>query len=232
MAIVYRDRLKRRRERRAFGLSEGGGKRFGPWYLIRVFLLILATIILTWYAKLGVNNPFATVKSIRVYGDGGGYAVAAVAAGFRKDGVVLSEAAVSGGVVGVPRSADSSGAAAWREVYPFADGDSGGARAALLTYDGVTALVCGSSVYGRPAEGVSTRFREKLDLLVVPPAGGAELLGARDRFRPRFVVAAPPCTSASARNVLCAAPDENGRWGYTFTMKTGKLELDTASVKH
>ena len=229
---MYSDRLKRRRKRRAFGLSEGRGNRFGPWYLIRVFLLLLATIILTWYAKLGVNNPFAAVKSIRVYGDGGGYAVAAVAAGFRRDSVVLSEVAVSGGAVGVPRSADSSGAAAWREVYPFADSGGGGVRAALLTYGGVTALVCDSSVYGLPAEGASTRFREKLDLLVVPPAGGAELLGARDRFRPRFVVAAPPCTSVSARNILCAAPDENGRWSYKFTIKAGKPELDTASIKH
>jgi hypothetical protein len=226
MFIVYSDRLKRRRERRAFRFREGGGKRFGLWYLIRLFLLFSATIFLTWYAKQGVNNPFAAIRSIRVYGDGDGYAVAAVAAKFRKESAVLSEVAVSGGAVGVPRSADSSGVAVWKEVYPFADGDSGGAKAALLTYGGATALVCGSSVYGQTAGGVSTQFREKLDLLIVPPAGGAELLGARDRFRPRFAVAAPPCTSAPARNILCAKPDEKGRWSYTFTVKVGKLELD------
>ncbi|MDR2692955.1 MAG: hypothetical protein LBB74_01920 [Chitinispirillales bacterium] len=188
-------------------------------------MLITATVLLTWYAKLGVNNPFAVVRSIRVYGDAGGCAVAAVAAEFRKDTVVIGKIAVSGAAFGALPAADSSGTAVWREVSPFADS----AGAILLTYGGMTALICDTALFARirgdSGGGVPAQFYEKLDILVVPPSNGEELLRARNRFRPRFAVAAPPCANAPAKNILCAPPDKIGRWRYDFTVKGGKLEL-------
>jgi len=183
-------------------------------------------VLITWYAKQGVNNPFAVFRSIRVYGGGGGgYAVAAVAAEFRKDTAAVGEVAVSGGALGDPTSADSSGAAVWKEVCPFADSGDG-VRAVLLSYGGMTALICDTALFAPLRSGGKARFHEKLDILAVPPSSTEELLAARNRFRPRFVVAAPPCANdAPARNILCAKPDENGRWRYDFTVKGGKLEL-------
>jgi hypothetical protein len=196
----------------------------GRWYFVRVFLLIAATALLTWYAKTGVN-PFAVDRSIRVCGDGGGYTVTATAAEFRKDTVISGMVTVSGGALGGLPSADSSGmGAAWREVCPFAD--SGG-RAVLLTYGGMTALVCDTSLFAPLRDGIGIRapFYEKLDILVTPSLSGNGLLRARNRFRPRFAVAAPPCSSAPAKNILCARPDETGRWRYDFRIKGGKLEV-------
>ncbi|MDR2591735.1 MAG: hypothetical protein LBC59_02875 [Chitinispirillales bacterium] len=189
-------------------------------------MLIAAAVLLTWYAKLGVNNPFAVVRSIRVYGDGGGCAVAAVAAEFRKDTVVVSKISVSDTSLSALPAADSSGAAVWKEVRPFADS----VRAILLTYGRMTALICDTALFAPirgGSNGVSAQFYEKLDILVVPPLNDEELLGTRNRFRPRFVVAAPPCANAPAKNILCApAPSgKTGRWRYDFTIKSGKLEV-------
>jgi len=218
--MIHNERIKRFRERRTFGFRDG--RRFGRRYLIRVFLLAAAAILLTWYAKLGVSNPFAVIRSIRIYGDGGGYTVAALAAEFRKDTVVIGELTVSGGAIGGLPSADSSGAAVWKAVYPYADS---GAGAVLLAYGGATALICGAAVYASPGGvPVPAQFREKLDLLVVPPSSDEELLGVRNRFRPRFVAVAAPCLNAPAPNILCAQPGETGRWSREFTVKGGKLE--------
>jgi len=220
--IRHKERLRRFRERRSFGFSDG--KRMGRWYFVRVFLLLAATALLTWYAKTGVN-PFAVDRSIRVYGDSGGYTVTATAAEFRKDTVISGRVTVSGGTLGGLPSADSFGmGAAWREVCPFAD--SAG-RAALLTYGGMTALICDTALFAKLRDGAGVRapFYEKLDILAVPPSSGEELLTARNRFRPRFAVAAPPCSSAPAKNIICAKPGETGRWRYDFRIKGGKLEV-------
>jgi len=224
---MYGKRTRRSRSGRAGrdGRTWRTGRRFGRLYAVRVILLVGFAILLAWYGKQGVNNPFAVARSVRVYGDGGGYAVAAVAAEFRKDAAAVGEAAVSGGTLGDPPALDSSGAAAWKTVRPFAD--SGGARAVLLTYGGTTALICDTAFFAslRGGGGVQTQFREKLDILAVPASSAEELLEARNRFRPRFLVAAPPCTAAPARNVLCAQPDETGRWRLDFAVKGGKLEF-------
>jgi len=188
-------------------------------------LLIAATVLLTWYAKQGVNNPFAVVRHVRVYGDAGGYAVAAIAAEFRKDTAAVGEVVVSGGALGNPPSVDSSGAAVWKAVSPLADSGDDGAGAVLLSYGGMTALICDTALFARLRGGGAARFHEKLDILAVPPSSAEDLLAARNRFRPRFVVAAPPCVTAPARNILCAKPGENGRWRYDFTVKGRKLEL-------
>ncbi len=165
------------------------------------------------------------MKSIRVYGDAeaGGYAVAAVAAEFRKDTVVVGEVAVSVGALGGPPAADSPGAAVWKAAYPFAD--DVGTRAILLVYGGMTAMICDTAFFAtlRGGGAVSPQFREKLDILVVPPSDGGELLEARNRFRPRFVITAPPCVSAPARNILCVQPDKIGRWSCDFSVRGGKL---------
>jgi len=102
---------------------------------------------------LGVSNPFAVTRSIRVYGNGSGYAVAALAAEFRKDAVVIGELSVSGGAIGGLPSADSSGAAVWKVVYPYADSSAG---AVLLAYGGATELICGAASTPRRA---ASRFR-------------------------------------------------------------------------
>jgi len=185
-------------------------------------LLIAATVLLTWYAKLGVSNPFAVARSIRVSGDRSGYAVAAVAAEFRKDTVAVGEVAVSGGALGYPPSADSSGAAVWKVVYPFADS----VRAVLLTYGGMTAMICDTAIFAkRRGRAAAPQFYEKLDILVVPSSSVEALLGARNRFRPRFIAAAPPCTGAPARNILCAQPNETGQWSRVFNLNGQKLEV-------
>jgi hypothetical protein len=190
-------------------------------------LLIAAAVLLTWYAKRGVNNPFAVVRSIRVCGEGGGCAVAAVAAEFGKDTVVVGKIAVPGAALGALPAADSSGAAVWKEVRPFDDS----VRAILLTYGGMTAMICDTAIFAPirggsgGSGGVSAQFYEKLDILVVPPANNEELLGARNRFRPRFAVAAPPCSNPPAKNILCPPSGKNGRWRYDFTIKGGKLEV-------
>ncbi|GBU20897.1 hypothetical protein R80B4_00784 [Fibrobacteres bacterium R8-0-B4] len=223
------ERAKRLRGRRVF-YAGGGGRLFGLRYAIRVFLLLAVTVIVTWYAKLGVSNPFAVDRSIRVYGDRGGCAVAAAAAGFRKDTVILGKIAFSDAALGDPPATDSLGAATWKEVRPFAD--SG--RAVLLTYGGMTALICDTAIFAQISGGVgvAAQFYEKLDILVVPPASGETLLAARSRFRPRFTVAAPPCEPSPAKNIICAPPDETGRWRCDFTVKGGKLQVKSDTLKH
>jgi hypothetical protein len=187
-----------------------------------VFFLVTAAALLSWYAKRGVNNPFAAAKSIRVYGEGSGWAVAAVAAGFGKEAAAVGEIAVSEGALRALPSADSTGAATWNEVCPFADD---GVRAVLLAYGGAAALVCDTAVYAQKG-AVSVKFYEKLDMLVVPPSSiDGELLDLRNRFRPRFVVVAPPCKDAPAKNIICGQLDEAGRFNYNFNIKNGKLEF-------
>lgn len=196
------------------------------WYLARVFLLLAGAIILTWYARQGRNNPFAVDRSIRVYGGagGGGYAVAAVAAGFRKEAASVGEVAVSGGAVGAPPPASKG--AAWREAYPFSDS----VRAVLLVYGGMTALICDSSVYA-PLRGgaaaVAPKFREKLDILALPPSAEGDVVAARNGFRPRAVAVAAPCAAAEPRpalqNILCAPVDSSGRFSRSFSLRNGKL---------
>jgi len=89
----------------------------------------------------------------------------------------------------------------------------------------MTALICDTALFAPLRGGGTARFYEKLDILAVPPLNKEDLLCARNRFRPRFVVAAPPCVTAPGQNILCAKPDENGRWRYDFTVKGGKLKL-------
>jgi hypothetical protein len=196
---------------------------------LRVFLLVTAAVLLTWYARQGMNNPFAVVRSIRVYGDGGGYAVAAIAES-RKAGVgAVGEVAVFGGALGGLPAADSSGEALWRAVSPFA-GD--GAGAVLLSYGGMTALACDTAIFAplRGGAAVLPQFYEKLDIVAVPPSSDSDILAVRNRFRPRFVAAAP-CSSAPARNILCAPQGENGRFNYIFSMNARKLEVSGGHQK-
>jgi hypothetical protein len=219
MGINEDGRTRRFRERRTFGFREG--TRFGRRYSLRVFLLIAATALLTWYARQGVNNPFATVRSIRVYGGGDGYAAAAVAATYGKAPAVVGEVAVSGGALGGLPPADTSGAAVWREVYPLSDS----VRAVLLTYGGMTALACDTAIFA-PLRGgagaVAPQFYEKLDILALPPSNDSNILEARNRFRPRFAVAAPPCKNGLAKNILCAP---TGQFDRFFNVKNGKLSV-------
>jgi len=185
-------------------------------------LLLAATAFLTWYAKQGVNNPFAVVRSIRVYGDRDGYAVAATAAEFKKDTGTVGEIKISGGALGALPSVDSSGAAVWKGVHPFDDS----VGAVLLTYGGMTALICDTALLA-PLNGggaVLPQFHEKLDILVVPSSSEGELLGVRNRFRPRFLVAAPPCAGVSAQNILCNQ-GKTGQFSYDFSVKGRKLEV-------
>jgi hypothetical protein len=191
---------------------------------LRVFLLIAVTVLLTWYARQGVNNPFAVVRSIRVYGDGGGYAVAAAAESVKSGAATVGEVSVWGGALGGLPPVDSSGAAAWTAVSPLA-GD--GARAVLLSYGGMSALVCDTSLFAPLRGGAAAlpRFYEKLDIVAVPPSNDSVLLLVRNRFRPRFVVAAQPCKNTPAKNILCGRQGENGRFGYSFGMKGRKLEF-------
>lgn len=182
-------------------------------------------MLITWYARQGVNNPFAVVRSIRVYGDvgGSGYAVAALAAEFKKEAAAVGEVTVSGWALGgLPAE---SGGADWRAVYPFADS----VKAVLLTYGGMTALICDTAVYAPSrdsATAVAPQFHEKLDILTVPPSTKEDLLNLRNRFRPRFVAVAVACadsqTHGPAPNILCAAVGENGRFGHNFSLRNGK----------
>ena len=190
----------------------------GYWHAFRAILLIVGAAFLGWYGKQGVNNPFAGADTIRVAGGADAYAVTCAA------GRDSTRASAPTGAVPPPDSLppDSpTGAITWKTVYPFADS----AAAVLLTLGRSFALICDSAVFApRPGDDApQPRFREKLDLLVIPPASENDVATARNRFRPRLIAVAPPCATPSTQNIICGPVDENGGFRYNFVVKVGKL---------
>jgi len=71
--LDHRERYERIRERR--GTFSFSPNRMGRFHLLRVFVLIFAAALLSWYARQEGNNPFAGTKTIRLAGSKSGYAL-------------------------------------------------------------------------------------------------------------------------------------------------------------
>jgi len=69
--LDHRERFERIRERR--GTFSFNQNRMGRFHWVRVFCLIFAAALLSWYARQGGNNPFAGTKTIRLAGGESGY---------------------------------------------------------------------------------------------------------------------------------------------------------------
>jgi len=218
--IDYLERAKAY-ERRFYA---GTGSGFNPWRMFRVFFLVLGIGLLSWYGKTG-TNPFGGVKIIRVDGAGGEYSVSFIHVTWQGDTAFAGRFTVPGALPpdgeGLP-SPESAGAARWETVRPFADS----VEAVLLRFEKITVLICDSSaVLPRPDGTAPSRFREKLDMLVIPPADEKGIVLARDLFRPRLIAAAAPCAAPPGQNIICGAAGEGGRFRYDFKVRAGKLRF-------
>jgi len=117
--------------------------------------------------------------------------------------------------------AGTSGRIVWKTVYPFSDS----ASAVLLTVDKTTTLICDSFIYDYLSKDVHSQFKEKLDLLIIPPADAETVKKTRELFRPRLLAVIPPCGAPAApysRNIICAESKE--RWDYRFKIRNGRLK--------
>jgi len=192
------------------------GKR-GYWHAFRAVLLIVGAAFLAWYGKQGENNPFGGARTIRVEGGAGAYAVTCAA------GRDTARAVAPTGAVPPPDSlppASPTGAFAWKTVYPFADS----AAAVLLTLGRSSALICDSAVFNPRPDDAQPQFREKLDLLIIPPAAENDAIAARNLFRPRLIAVMPPCDAPPTQNIICGPVDENGEFKYNFVVHGEKLK--------
>jgi len=215
--IRYQERRSSIRERRsAYWFDDGKGP--GRWHVVRVFLLVAGAAFLGWYGRQGVNNPFAGARTVSVSGyAGGGCAVTCV---MGRDTARLSAAA---GAIPPPDSlppGSPTGAVAWKTVYPFADS----AAAVLLTMGKSSVMICDSAAAAPRPDAAPPQFREKLDLLIIPPASEKDALAARNRFRPRLMAVIPPCVAPPTQNIICGPVDENGGFKYNFIIRGGKLK--------
>jgi len=195
-----------------------GKKRIGPWYGVRVALLLMLVIAATWYGKQGMNNPFAGRTLLSVSGNDSGFTVACVKG--RKPRVV-SEFTVSaeGNEWYEEKRRTSDGGGTFQDIYPFADS----VRAVLLRFEKADILICDSSAFAPRPAGARSTFLEKAELILIPPANEPEILETRDRFRPRLLAVVPPCNIRSAQNVLCAEAGEGGAFRYDFEIRGGVL---------
>ena len=221
-AISYRERATAKRRT----YLDAGVKKFNVKRMLRVFFTVLGIGILSWYGKSGVP-PFGARNMVRIdglHGSHGEYTVSCIAAKFGNDTSVISTFKVTGALPAndseLP-SPDSSGAANWKVVRPFADSTT----AVLLTFEKVSVLICDSSIFIPPPAGASTLFREKLELMILPPADERTVLDVRDRFRPRLLAVHPPCSAPSGQNIICKTGPAGTHFRYDFKVKGQKLKL-------
>jgi len=212
------NRITQLRDRHLYSFGKG---RIGPWWGVRVILLLVLAAAATWYGRQGVNNPFIGRTLLSVSGDGGdGFKVACVKGRTPR---VVSEFIVSSedNKWYEDKRSTSDGGGTISDIYPFADS----VRAVLLTFAKADILICDSSVFDpRPAD-VRSHFWEKAELLIIPPASEAEILEVRDRFRPRLLAVIPPCNMLSTQNVICSETNANGAFHYNFEIRRGILRL-------
>ncbi|MCL2218419.1 MAG: hypothetical protein FWC23_00545 [Chitinispirillia bacterium] len=201
---------------------ESGVRKFNFRRMVRVFIVTAALWVATLYITTG-ENPFAERWLLRVSGDAGGYAVSVLSEKLGRDTLVLWSMRVDGALPAdsaAPLS-DTYGAAKWRFVRPFADSTG----AALLTFSRASVLICDSLIFGSAAGGRESPFREKLDMVIVPAAGDSAIWAIRERFRPRIVAVAAPCSIPAGRNIICGAAGSNGEFSYDFRKRSGGLRL-------
>ena len=215
--IWYKER-RSIQELSAYRRDEG---KTGYLHAFRAILLIVGAAFLGWYGKQGANNPFAGARTISVEGGADAYAVTCAA------GRDTARASAPTGAVPPTDSLppDSpTGAVTWKTVYPFADS----AAAVLLTLGRSSALICDSTVFApRPDDDApQPRFREKLDLLVIPPAAENDAIAVRNKFRPRLIAVMPPCATPPTQNIICGPVDENGGFRYNFIVHGEKLKTE------
>lgn len=116
--------------------------------------------------------------------------------------------------------AGTSGRIIWKTVYPFNDT----VRSVLITVDKTTTLVCDSSVFAYNSKNTRSPLKERVDLLIIPPANFETINEMREMFRPRFLTVIPPCggpDTAYPKNIICVECEDN--WDYQFKIKSGKF---------
>jgi len=214
---LRQNRITQLRDRHLYSFGKG---RIGPWWGVRVILLLVLAAAATWYGRQGVNNPFTGRTLLSVFGDGDGFTVACIKG---RTPHIVSEFIVSpsGNDWREDRRNTSESSAKINDIRPFADS----VTAVLLTFAKSDILICDSSAFDPRPAGTRSSFWEKAELLIIPPASEAEIMEVRDRFRPRLLAVVPPCNIRSTQNVICRETDAKGAFRYDFEIRRGILRL-------
>jgi len=205
------------RDRHLYSFGKG---RIGPWWGVRVILLLVLAAAATWYGRQGANNPFVGKTLLSVSGDGDGFTVSCIRG---RTPQIVSEFIVSpsGNDWREDRRNTSESGATIGDIRPFADS----VTAVLLTFAKSDILICDSSAFGQRPAGVRSSFWEKAELLIIPPASETEIMEVRNRFRPRLLAVIPPCNMQSTQNVICSETGAGGAFRYDFEIRRGILRL-------